>query len=212
MKISFCITACNEHVELESLLDLLSAAELDYEFEIIVQLDSTYTKEVESVCGEFRVKNPDINYRIVIGRLRNDFASFKNNLFQYVTGDYLFQIDADELPSLDLLRALPDICKSNVDVVAIPRINIVNGINESHIRKWRWNVNSKNWINFPDYQVRILRNVPEIRWKNKVHEVVTGYKTYAKLEGDENWCEYYLYHEKTITKQETQNSLYDSIM
>lgn len=212
MRISFCITACNEHAELESLLDLLIKAELDYEYEIIVQLDSLHTKEVQDVCGSFRANNPTVSYRIIVYPLRNNFAEFKNNLLKHTSGDYIFQIDADELPSLDLLRALPDICKNGVDVIAVPRINLVRGITERHIKVWRWNMNSNGWINFPDYQVRIIRNSPEIRWKNKVHEVVDGYKTYAKLEGTESWCEYYLYHEKSIEKQILQNSKYENII
>ena len=35
-----------------------------------------------------------------------------------------------------------------------------------------WNVNDKGWVNWPDYQWRIWKNKPKIKWKNKVHEVL----------------------------------------
>ena len=63
-------------------------------------------------------------------------------------------------------------------------------------------------INAPDYQSRIYRNTPEIRWKNKVHEVLDGYKTLSYLPQDEEWC---LYHHKNIERQERQNEFYNRI-
>jgi hypothetical protein len=120
------------------------------------------------------------------------------------------QIDADEFPHKSLLTALPAILESNPDneVYLVPRVNTVEGLTEEHIAKWRWNVDNKGWVNYPDYQWRIWKNKPEIKWVNKVHEVLDGYKTYAPLPAEE---ELSLYHPKGIERQEKQNAYYETL-
>lgn len=63
-------------------------------------------------------------------------------------------------------------------------------------------------INWSDYQTRIYRNSPNIRWKNVVHEVIEGYKQYTFLPAVD---ELSLIHHKTIEKQRKQNSFYDTL-
>ena len=82
------------------------------------------------------------------------------------------------------------------------------GITQSHLGEWGWNMNDKGWINFPDYQTRILRNIPEIRWHNKVHEVIKGHKKFSNLPTNEEYC---LWHPKEITRQEIQNKYYNTL-
>ena len=76
--ISYAITACNEHVELERLLDQLNE-HIRPEDEILVQLDTTSTAEVKAVAEKYNVGTKYDYHRIFFG-LNNDFASFKNNL------------------------------------------------------------------------------------------------------------------------------------
>ena len=104
---------------------------------------------------------------------------------------------------------LPDILESNpdVDVYLVPRINTVSGITEEHIQKWRWNIESDR-INFPDYQWRIYKNNSLIKWINKVHERLDGFKTYSILPAQDEFC---LLHPKTIKKQEQQNKFYNTL-
>ena len=64
-------------------------------------------------------------------------------------------------------------------------------------------------INAPDYQARVFRNIDEIYWVGKVHERITGCKTYSHLPPHE---ELSLYHPKTIDKQVKQNELYEGLM
>jgi hypothetical protein len=78
--ISYAITACNEHVELERLLDQLNE-HIRLEDEIVVQLDNTATDEVKKVAEKYNVGTPYEYHRILFG-LKGDFASFKNNLCQ----------------------------------------------------------------------------------------------------------------------------------
>ena len=70
------------------------------------------------------------------------------------------------------------------------------------------NVDEDNRVNWPDYQWRIWKNLPEIKWKNKVHEVLEGYSTYAALPAAPKFT---LIHPKTISRQEKQNAYYDAL-
>jgi hypothetical protein len=110
----------------------------------------------------------------------------------------------------EFINQLPDILEtnSNVEMFRVPRVNTVEGITQQHIQQWRWNVNENGWVNWPDYQDRILKNKEEIKWERPVHEIITGYKTVSELPDDPLFA---LIHEKTIEKQEKQNQLYNTI-
>ena len=199
--ISYAITVCNEHVELDRLLSQLSSSIRD-EDEIVVQMDITATNEVKAVVNKYKLMN-------YFHPLNNDFATFKNNLSSLCTKDYIFQIDADEYPHPELLETLPAILLHNpeVDVFLVPRINTVEGLTEQHIKQWGWNVENER-INFPDYQWRVWRNVPTIKWINKVHERLDGFGIYTNFPPLDQMC---LYHPKDIIRQEKQNAFYDQI-
>ena len=63
-------------------------------------------------------------------------------------------------------------------------------------------------INFPDNQMRIFKINKNIKWVNKLHEILDGYQTYTALPLDEKWS---LNHTKTIQRQEIQNKFYETI-
>ena len=196
--ISYAITACNEDQELTRLLKLLRN-NIRQEDEIVIQLDSNATSKVKTIARNY-IEFP----------LNKDFASFKNNLKSNCKGDWIFQLDADEFIQEEFIQYLPEILQQNenIDVVLLPRINTVEGITQEHINKWKWQVNEEGWINFPDYQMRILKNIPSINWINKVHEVLTGFTEYSFFPPENLYC---LYHPKTIDRQEKQNNLYNTI-
>jgi glycosyltransferase involved in cell wall biosynthesis len=200
--ISYAITACNEHVELKRLLDIL-ANNIRPEDEIVVQMDITATDDVKAVVNKYKLMN-------YFHPLNNDFATFKNNLKSLCTKDYIFQIDADEYPHPHFLESLPDILEYNstIDVFLTPRINTVEGLTEQHIKQWGWNVNDKGWVNFPDYQWRIWKNSNKIKWINKVHERLDGFNEYSVLPQSEEYC---LFHPKDIKRQEKQNQFYNTL-
>ena len=207
MKISYAITVCNEFVEIQKLISFLLQHKRD-EDEIIVLYDSKNGDEgVESFL---RAKSINLDFMWYPGEFKNHFADWKNYLTTLCKGDYIFQIDADEIPNKYLIEILPQIFKDNPDneVYMVPRVNTVEGLTQEHIDKWRWNVNEKGWINWPDYQWRIWKNIKSIKWKNKVHEVLEGYKKFAPLGPHE---EFSLYHHKNIKKQEKQNSYYETL-
>ena len=209
MKISYAITVCNEHKELDKLLSFLFEHKRK-EDEVIVQRDNgNATEEVWDVCERFESKRA-LEYKHCSHALNKNFAQYKNNLNKQCSGDWIFQIDADEIPNEYLIQSLPYILEANPDTEAywVPRVNTVAGITESHIQKWGWRVDEKGWVNFPDYQWRIYKNNGKIKWKNKVHEVLEGYKTLTALPAEEIYC---LIHEKTIERQEKQNNYYNTL-
>lgn len=205
--ISYAITACNEHEELRRLIDQLLVHKRKQD-EIVVQVDDSSV--TDQVLGVLRVYSADIA-NVIRFPLNKDFAAFKNNVKSYCKNDYIFFVDADECFSNALIDSLPEILEENpeVDLFSVPRVNTVEGITEEHIKQWRWFVDDKGRVNWPDYQNRIVKNSPNIRWINKVHEKIDGYKTTCFFpNSDEDWC---LYHHKTIQKQEKQNKLYSDI-
>ena len=204
MRISYAIPVCTEHVELKELLTFLTL-HIEEEDEIVVQCDQgNTTHEVHRVLGDF----PTV--KIIEFPLKGNFASFKNNLKEHCTSEWIFQIDADELPTYFLIKNLKELLKLNptTEMFLVPRVNTVKGLTQTHINKWRWNVNESGWVNWPDYQTRIIQNHPKIAWASKVHEVITGFSTQGALPMEEEWS---LYHHKHINKQEHQNNFYDTL-
>lgn len=211
MKISYGLTAWIEHEELNTLLEYLKPR-IDDEDEIVVVYDQNRaTPEVLSVLENFDRHN----YSYHPFNFQQDWLANKNYLGTQCSGEYIFQIDADEIPNEFLLENIKSLIASNpVDVFVVPRINLVKGLTEEHIKAWRWNVNEKGWVNFPDPQRRIYRNDPSIQWRDpedqpQVHGMVEGYKTFVNLPFSEEWS---LYHNKTISKQEYQNNLYSKVL
>ena len=203
MKISYAIPVCNEHVELEKLLSFL-LKHIDENDEIVVQCDKgNTTDKVYQVLQHPR-------FKVIEFPLNGHFSNFKNNLKEHCTGHWIFQIDADELPHESLIVNLKELLKlnTNTEMLMVPRVNTVEGLTQEHINKWRWNVNEKGWVNWPDYQTRIIQNSPKIKWQNKVHEQIVGISTKGALPMEEEWC---LYHPKNIGRQEAQNNFYNSL-
>ena len=211
MKISYAIPVCNEHEELKRLLDFL-VKYIREEDEIVVQCDKgNTTPEVYEVLSQYKAPVGLIDpIKIIEFPLNGHFSDFKNNLKENCLGDWVFQIDADEWPDEYLINVLPSILEENLEteVFLVPRINEVLGITQSHLGQWGWNMSDKGWINYPDYQTRILRNIPEIKWHNKVHEIIKGHKKFATLPTNP---EYSLWHPKNITRQEIQNKFYATL-
>ena len=206
MKISYSLLTHNEDESLLKLLEFL-VEHKDEEDEIVILDDySDNPKTIEILDSMTSIYEMTFEQR----HLLKDYSGQKNHLKNMCTGDYIFNLDADELPNEWLVENIKSILASNttIDLYWVPRVNTVDGITQEHIQKWGWNVNEKGWINFPDYQGRIWKNRPNIMWKNKVHEVLTGYKEHAYLPAEEEFC---FYHPKNIDRQEKQNEFYDTI-
>ena len=210
MKISYGITVCDEYEELEQLLSYMHPLLEDGDEIVLLRDLSKTNSEVTKVIEKYKLV---YNTRLVLveARLNGDFATFKNQLITWATGDYLFQIDADEVPTATLIKNLKPLLELNpdIDCFYIPRVNKVHGLTEAHIQRWRWHVDEHERVNFPDPQMRLFKLYNNIKWKNRVHEVLEGYKNLTTLPYDtEDFC---LYHIKSISKQEKQNNFYNTI-
>jgi hypothetical protein len=208
MKISYAVTVCNELVEIQRLLPFLIKNKRE-EDEIVIFYDSNNgTKSVEDYLRT-QSQSTFAPFRFIHYHFDGHFANMKNALTEACLGDYIFQIDADEMPNSYLMENLSIILESNdVEVLRIPRINTVSGLTQEHVQKWRWNVNEEGWVNFPDYQWRIYKRSPYIKWENRVHEVLNGFKSLAFLPAVEGYC---LTHHKDIERQERQNAYYSTL-
>tara|TARA_R110002074_G_scaffold68547_7_gene160519 strand:+ start:1394 stop:2023 length:630 start_codon:yes stop_codon:yes gene_type:complete len=209
MKISYAVTVCNEYKEVEKLLSFLFENKRK-EDEVVVQMDfDNSTTEVVKACEKWESKQSE-EYKLIQCSLSKNFAQYKNNLNKNCSGEWIFQIDADEIPNKYLIQALPYVLESNSDVEAywVPRVNTVAGITDNHIAKWGWKLNEENWVNFPDWQMRIYRNEENIYWVKPVHEQLKGYTKFANLPAEEKFA---LYHPKDIGRQEKQNAFYETI-
>jgi len=207
MKLSYAIPVCNEHVEIQRLVSFLLQNKRNVD-EIVVLFDST--NGTQSVEDYLRAKSVNGGFSWHPYQFDGDFAKMKNHLNSMCTGDYIFQIDADEMVTEFFIDILPQMIQLNpqVDLYRIARVNKVTGLTPEHIQKWRWMVDSRGRVNWPDVQWRIYKNNPNIKWEGKVHEKITGYNTHSILPLEEEWA---LQHTKTIERQEKQNDYYNKL-
>ena len=205
MRISYGLTVCDEHKEIKNLIGFIMDRK-QHDDEIVVVYDQNrVTNEVMDVLKNY----PSVNSYPF--NFQQNFLENKNFLNSKCTGDYIFQLDADEVPNESLMTYLPSLLEANkgIDLLITPRKNLVEGLTQEHVNKWRWNVNEYGWVNWPDAQKRIYRNDPKIQWSGHiVHGMVSGYETYAKLPLDERFS---ITHNKTINRQEKQNDRYHKI-
>lgn len=206
VKVSFAITVCNEVNELKRLLPFL-IDNVRHSDEIVILFDEkngdvevwNYLVEYDKLSNVKVIKSLDFN---------NNFADWKNKLNEYCTGNFIFQLDADEMVNPDFIEMLPILFELNpeVELYYLPRINTVDGITDEHIKMWGWKVDEKNRINYPDYQGRLHKK--GLKWSGKVHEKIVGAKYYSILP---DLDVYSLIHHKTIERQEKQNNFYKNL-
>jgi len=203
MKISYAILTHNEGQYIDTLLSFLTTNKRPID-EIVVVDDNSDDELTKSVLDKYK-DQITLQYRTFDG----DHTQ-KNYLNSLCTGDYILQLDADELVKPEFLEILPQILENNneTDLFIMPRINTVEGLTQEYITKWRWNVNEKGWVNFPDWQMRLYRNCDWVKWDGLLHSKIEGHKTYVYLPAEELFC---ILHPKQLERQVAQNDLYDKI-
>jgi glycosyltransferase involved in cell wall biosynthesis len=203
MKISYAILTHNEGEYIAELLTLLTTYKRDVD-EIVIVDDHSNDEKTKFILNDFKdlIK---LEYRTFDG----DHTQ-KNYLNSLCTGDYILQLDADELVKPEFIEMLPQMLKDNneIDLFIMPRINTVEGLTPEYIAKWGWNVNEKGWVNFPDHQMRLYRNCNWVEWDGLLHSKIKGHKTYVFLPAEELFC---ILHPKQLDRQVAQNDLYDKI-
>lgn len=202
--ITYGITVSDEFFEFKRLINSLQPYLLPEEDIVILADKNKITKEIEDFC---ELCGLQINYF----NFQKDFSEFKNTLFSLTSKQYLFQIDADEQIPPSLLSAVRQVAQQGeIDLLWIPRINIIRGMTKKDIDNFNWKINEYGWEGFPDYQARFVSTRGHIRWQNKVHEILTGSEKSALIQ-TQPITHYSILHVKDIEKQKKQNNLYSQI-
>ena len=206
--ISFLVTCKNEGYQLQLLLERL----LEYkdENECIILDDFTEDEDTKNILENI---SDTQFFKVYQHKLDRNYSEHKNYGKSLCKGKYIFQIDADELPSKILLDNIKDIIELNndIDLFWIPRINDFKGVNPDNARQWGWrltNYEDRLIVNWPDPQGRLFKNVPYMEWKRRLHEKVEGAKTFVHLPSEFDLS---LLHNKTIEKQIETNIKYNKI-
>ena len=202
MKITYAVCVCTEHRELDSLLTCLEQLK-DEEDDINVLVDSgKVTEKVKKVLGEHKVTTCEKHFN-------GNFADQRNYHIEQCSGDYIFVLDADEIPQETLIKNIKNIItQSGADVISVPRMNIIPGYTQAWLNKFKFNVNEFGYINWPDMQRRIFRNTTRIRWSKNVHETIEGGDKCIGLQAD---IDAGIWHVKSIKKQELQDTFYKAL-
>ena len=197
MRITYAICVCDEHNELNALLSFLTKV-IDDEDDINILVDSgKVTEEVRCVLEKFK-KRIIVNERTFCG-------NFSNHHITKCSGDYIFVLDADEIPKEELIK---NIKSFDSDVLNIPRINIIPGYTEEWCKSMNFSVNDFGWINWPDYQGRFFKNDGKIKWSLGLHERLIGSDKVSNLEANPRVA---LWHIKSIEKQNKQDTFYKNL-
>jgi hypothetical protein len=196
MKLTYSIQVCNESRELFSLLHLLTRVIDDEDYiDVIVDSNNT-TDKVDLVLKHFED-------RITVHK--RPFDTFSKNCqfhIEVAKGDYVFHIDADELPQHSLIKILKQAIKeTDAEIIAIPRINIQPDITEEEIEERKWNVNEVGFINWPDFQLRVHKKCDYIYWTDTLHTKLAGSD---KVSGIKPVPKMALWHIKSMDKQNSR--------
>ena len=198
MKLSYAITVCNESRELYSLIAFIKKVK-DPEDEITILVDSAHvTQNVRDVLTFYK-EDIIVNERPFCG----DFSVHRNYHTEMCTGDYIFLIDADEMPQETLIRNMKQtIEESKGDAFMVPRINIHPGSTAEWIAASHFTVNEMGWINWPDFNYRIFKNDPKkIRFTNSLHESLTGFENRIVFSARPELA---IWHIKSVEKQDNR--------
>src|ERR1035437_441990 len=224
MKISYLITCSTETDTLKRLVERiynnLGSDELvilqdEYNWDIKRKKYLTDITELNNTTSEIQY------LPIFVHPLNSDYGTHKNFGNSKCSGDYIFQLDGDELPPENIIgENLHSIIESNpeIELIFVPRINDFKGVKEEHAKQWSWRLtNSKKdgiaqgrpLVNWCDYQGRIYKNIIDrIKWDRKLHEKIEGHNQYSMLPSAEDYA---IYHNKTIEKQIETNLRYNKV-
>jgi len=223
MKLSYLITCSTETDTLERLLSLVgTCVRNNPEDELVVVIDKDAknndktTRILANLAVEMGPEYMDKRVKIFEHPLNKDYGAHKNFGNSQCTGDWIFQIDGDELPHENLLENIKEIIEFNpsVELFWVPRVNDFIGVTEADALRWGWRLtpcpeyDNRPIVSWPDPQGRIYKNVPErIKWIQRLHERIDGHSAYVMLPQEVSWS---LYHDKDIVTQNKTNERYMS--
>ena len=198
--ITYAICVCNEHTELSDLLAFLVETKAPQD-DINILVDAKKcTDAVRHVLERFK--------RVITVHEKEfdgNFAEHRNYHASLCKGDYIFVLDADEIPQEALMK---NIRQFTGDILYIPRINICPGYTQRFLEKHQFRTTNTGFINWPDYQGRYYKNNAGIEWSGGVHEKLTGGTTPPQLLSADP--ELALWHIKSVARQNGQKEFYDA--
>ena len=203
MFLSYLVTCHNETDSLEKLLSKLIKYKKN-NHEIVLLDDYSDNQTTLEVIQTFKDK---VNFQK--HKLDKNYGNHKNYGIELCKGEWIFQLDADEVPTDGLLENIELIIESNSknEVLWLPRLNYFIGVTDLDVNTWGWKLYD-GMLNFPDYQSRIYRNLPHIRYERRLHEKVEGFKSYVFIPPQKDYA---IIHEKTIEKQRETNVNYNKL-
>jgi hypothetical protein len=151
--LSVCMTAGRDPARVRAILALLRPVA----DEIVLAADDRVADDIHAACAD-----------LVDRRLSYTFEWSPSRYIGWIlhqcSGDWILRLDDDELPGEDLLAALPRLTADRRhSCVHLPRRHL-------HLDLGRY-LRSHPW--FPDYQARLLRNVPGLwRFDGRAHRDV----------------------------------------
>ena len=203
MRLSYLVTCHNETDSLDKLLSKLIEHKKD-NHEIVLLDDYSDNPETIDIFKKYKD-----NVSFHQHKLNRDYGSHKNYGIELCKGNWIFQLDGDECPTDLLLEHIDAVLDSNEvnEVIWLPRMNFFIGVTQDDINQWGWRLYD-DMINFPDYQSRIYKNLPYIRYQRRLHEKVEGFKSYTFVPPQKDYA---IVHEKSIEKQRQTNVNYNKM-
>ena len=201
MFLSYLVTCHNETDSLEKLLSKLVQNKKN-NHEIVLLDDYSDNPKTLEIIQKYKEK---INF--YQHKLDKNYGAHKNYGIELCKGEWIFQLDADEVPTDGLIENIDLIIESNNnnEVLWLPRLNYFIGVTDLDVTTWGWRLYD-GMINYPDYQSRLYQNLPHIRYERRLHEKVEGFKSYVFIPPQKDYA---IIHDKTIERQRKQNEFYN---
>jgi len=169
--ISYLVTTKNTGLELQFLLERLYKYSQNNECIIL----DDYSDEPDTLQVLNNTSDKSF-FKVHKHKLERNYSEHKNYGKSQCQGEYIFQIDDDELPSETLLESLKELIELNndVDLFWIPRINIFLGVDDIEAKKWGWRLTKipelvkEKIIDDQSYEYKFLKNNGYILEETKI--------------------------------------------
>lgn len=159
MTISACVITRDEKVFLEKCLPAAKASA-----DQLIVVDTGSSDGSVKVAKKYADVVETLRPRVLVEK---GFAYVRNLAASFATGDWIYQVDADEMLSAEQRPELRRLCETT-DAVAL-RLKVLTFENSrSNPKYWEEIANTIKYD--VSTHVRVYRNTPRIRWEGYIHE------------------------------------------
>lgn len=139
ISISYLVTCKNEDDSLRALLEKIFLHKKDGD-ECVILDDFSNSNKTIDILEEFTSDKYLGFFKLHQRKLTDSYSEHKNFGKSKCKNPYIFQLDADELPTGELLDIVHQTIElnPNVDAFWIPRINDFIGVTDRDAAKWGW--------------------------------------------------------------------------